>query len=229
MTESVLCGARVGEGAQVGPFAHLRPGADVGARCRVGSFVEVKAARLGEGVRAGHLAYLGDCTVGRGTNVGCGVVFCNFDGAQKRRASVGEGCFLGSNVNVVAPASLGAGCYVAAGTTVTGALPAHTFAVGRAQTRALPDTKARYRPALGEEGTPPPPFSRKPRPKGAPRQLVNAAKAAAIAPKPAASAAVVTAAGGGTAKMAAAANVRAARRRAAERGKAGAAARLLPN
>lgn len=162
--ESVLRGARVGEDAQVGPFAHLRPGADIGARCRVGSFVEVKAATLGEGVRAGHLAYLGDCTVGRGTNVGCGVVFCNFDGAQKRRAAVGEGCFLGSNVNVVAPASLGAGCYVAAGTTVTGALPAHTFAVGRAKTSVRPDAKGRYRPALGKEGALPPAVSCAPPP-----------------------------------------------------------------
>ena len=147
VTASVLRGAWVGENAQVGPFAHLRPGAQIGEECRIGSFVEIKNARLCRGVRAGHLAYIGDADVGANTNIGCGVVFCNYDGARKYRSSVGENCFLGSNVNVVAPASLGAGCYIAAGTTLSGEVPPGSFAVGRAKATVRPDTVGRYAPA----------------------------------------------------------------------------------
>ena len=149
VTASVLTGAQVGAGAHVGPFAHLRPGAQVGQDCRVGSFVEVKASRLGRGVRAGHLAYIGDADVGAHTNIGCGAVFCNYDGAQKYRARVGENCFIGSNVNLIAPLRVGDGCYIAAGTTVTGDLPPGSFAAGRARARVVPDQKGLYRPRGG--------------------------------------------------------------------------------
>lgn len=147
LTASVIKGSQVGAGAKIGPFAHLRPGSQVGENCRVGSFVEVKASRLGRGVRAGHLAYIGDADVGENTNIGCGVVFCNYDGTQKHRAQVGEACFIGSNVNLVAPVHLGDGCYIAAGTTLSGEVPARSFAVARARAAVRPDERGLYRPA----------------------------------------------------------------------------------
>ena len=149
LTASVIKGSQVGAGAQIGPFAHLRPGSQVGENCRVGSFVEVKASRLGRGVRAGHLAYIGDADVGENTNIGCGVVFCNYDGTQKHRAQVGEACFIGSNVNLVAPVEIGEGSYIAAGTTVTRSVPPHSFVIGRS--RQSCDKKLAERYAEGKD------------------------------------------------------------------------------
>ena len=110
--------ARIGARCEIGPFACLRPGSVVGDGCRVGDFVEVKNSSLGDGVKAAHLAYIGDAAVGGGTNVGCGTVFANYDGREKHRTTVGRNCFLGCNVNLVAPLTLGDGVFVAAGTTV---------------------------------------------------------------------------------------------------------------
>ncbi len=122
----------VGAGASVGPFARLR-GANIGEGCRIGDFVEVKASALGDGAKAAHLAYVGDADVGARTNIGCGVVFCNFDGEKKSKTSVGEGCFIGANVNLVAPLSVGDGAFVAAGTTVTDDVEKDAFAIGRSR------------------------------------------------------------------------------------------------
>lgn len=125
--------ARIGARCEIGPFACLRPGSVVGDGCRVGDFVEVKNSSLGDGVKAAHLAYIGDAAVGGGTNVGCGTVFANYDGREKHRTTVGRNCFLGCNVNLVAPLTLGDGVFVAAGTTVTDDVGENSFVIGRSR------------------------------------------------------------------------------------------------
>ena len=125
--------ARIGARCEIGPFACLRPGSVVGDGYRVGDFVEVKNSSLGDGVKAAHLAYIGDAAVGGGTNVGCGTVFANYDGREKHRTTVGRNCFLGCNVNLVAPLTLGDGVFVAAGTTVTDDAEENSFVIGRSR------------------------------------------------------------------------------------------------
>lgn len=131
VTASVLQGAHVGENAQVGPFANLRQGAVVGENCRIGDFVELKNCIVGKNSKVSHLAYVGDAEIGENCNIGCGVIFCNYDGEKKSRTRVEKECFIGSNVNLVAPVTVGEGSYVAAGTTVTENVPARTFVIGR--------------------------------------------------------------------------------------------------
>ncbi len=120
----------IGEGATVGPFARLR-GATIGKGCRIGDFVEVKASTIGDGTKSAHLTYIGDATVGERTNIGCGTVFCNYDGQTKHKTQVGNDCFLGANVNLVAPLHIGNDCFVAAGTTLSQDLADSTYAIGR--------------------------------------------------------------------------------------------------
>ncbi|WP_120997127.1 bifunctional UDP-N-acetylglucosamine diphosphorylase/glucosamine-1-phosphate N-acetyltransferase GlmU [Stutzerimonas urumqiensis] len=134
---SHLEGAEVGEGADCGPFARLRPGAVLEARAHVGNFVEVKNARLGEGAKAGHLSYLGDASIGARSNIGAGTITCNYDGANKYRTELGEDVFVGSNSALVAPVTLGAGATTAAGSVITGDVPAGNLAVGRARQRNI--------------------------------------------------------------------------------------------
>lgn len=133
ITASVMEGATIADGTTVGPFAYLRKGADIGKECRVGDFVEVKNAKIGDGTKVAHLTYVGDCELGRKCNVGCGVVFVNYDGKQKHRTTVGDHCFIGSNCNVIAPVDIADGSYIAAGTTVTESTPADSLVVGRAR------------------------------------------------------------------------------------------------
>lgn len=121
----------VGDNCTVGPYAHFRNGAVVGDDCRIGNFVEIKNSRLGQRVKAAHLAYIGDADVGEGTNVGCGVIFVNYDGKAKHRTEVGNNCFIGCNSNLVAPLKLGNGCFVACGTTVNRDVPDGAFVIGR--------------------------------------------------------------------------------------------------
>jgi bifunctional UDP-N-acetylglucosamine pyrophosphorylase/glucosamine-1-phosphate N-acetyltransferase len=130
---SVLEGARVRADSTVGPYAHLRPGADVGPEARVGNFVEVKEARLEKGVKAGHLAYIGDADVGEGANVGAGTITCNYDGVAKHRTVIEKDVFIGSNAALVAPVTIGEGAVVAAGSTITEDVPAGGLAFGRAR------------------------------------------------------------------------------------------------
>lgn len=144
VTASVLRGARVGEGAQVGPFANLRQGAIVGENCRIGDFVELKNCVVGKNTKISHLAYVGDAEIGEDCNIGCGVVFCNYDGEKKSRTRVEKGCFIGSNANLVAPLTVGEGSYVAAGTTVTENVPARSFVIGRARQELNEKLAARY-------------------------------------------------------------------------------------
>lgn len=130
---TVLEDADVSDGAQVGPFARLRGGARIGRNARVGNFVEVKKSTLAEGVKAGHLAYLGDATIGADVNIGAGTITCNYDGAQKHQTVIGAGAFIGSNANLVAPVTVGRGAVVGAGSTITKDVPADALALERSQ------------------------------------------------------------------------------------------------
>jgi len=128
---SHLTGAHVGKGASVGPYARLRPGAKLGAKSRVGNFVEVKEAKIGEGAKANHLAYIGDGRVGDGANIGAGTIFCNYDGKAKHRTEIGKGAFIGSNSALVAPVKVGDNAYVGSGSVITDNVPAGALALGR--------------------------------------------------------------------------------------------------
>jgi bifunctional UDP-N-acetylglucosamine pyrophosphorylase/glucosamine-1-phosphate N-acetyltransferase len=116
---SHLEGATVGPGCEVGPFARLRPGAVMEARSKVGNFVEMKKAVLGEGAKANHLTYLGDAEVGAGANIGAGTITCNYDGYFKYKTVIGERAFIGSNSALIAPVKIGADAIVAAGSAVS--------------------------------------------------------------------------------------------------------------
>lgn len=129
----VVTESRLGTGADLGPFAHLRPGADLRQRVHVGNFVEVKKSVLHEGVKAGHLTYLGDADIGAGTNVGAGTITCNYDGVHKHRTTIGEKAFIGSNTALVAPVTVGAGAYVGAGSTITKEIPPGQLGISRAR------------------------------------------------------------------------------------------------
>lgn len=109
----------IGRGTTVGPYAHIRPNSHVGENCKIGNFVEVKNSNVGDGSKMSHLAYIGDADVGSGVNIGCGVVFVNYDGRDKFRAKVGDNAFIGSNANLVAPIEVEDNGYVAAGSTIT--------------------------------------------------------------------------------------------------------------
>ena len=123
--------SRIGAGAHVGPFARLRPGADIRAHAHVGNFVEIKKSVIHEGAKAQHLSYLGDATVGPGTNVGAGTITCNYDGVAKHETKIGKGVFIGSDTALVAPVRVGDGAYVAAGSVITENVPADALAIAR--------------------------------------------------------------------------------------------------
>lgn len=125
----IIC-SHVRTHACVGPFARLRH-AVIDEGCRVGDFVEVKASHLSEGVKCAHLSYVGDAEIGERTNVGCGTVFCNYDGHKKHKTTVGAECFLGANTNLVAPLVVGDHAFIAAGTTVTRDVENGSFTIGR--------------------------------------------------------------------------------------------------
>jgi bifunctional UDP-N-acetylglucosamine pyrophosphorylase / glucosamine-1-phosphate N-acetyltransferase len=142
---SHLEGATVGEAVSVGPYARLRPGAVLGRNSRVGNFVEVKKATLGEGAKANHLTYLGDADVGAGANIGAGTITCNYDGFFKYRTTIGAGAFIGSNSALVAPVSIGDGAIVAAGSVVTADVEADALALVRPLQTAKPGWAKRFR------------------------------------------------------------------------------------
>jgi len=127
----VLDGATVASDARVGPFAHLRPGSDLGARAHVGNFVELKKTTMGEGSKANHHAYLGDATIGAGVNIGAGVITCNYDGVHKHQTVVEDGAFVGSDAQLVAPVRIGQGAYVAAGSSIVDDVPAGALGIAR--------------------------------------------------------------------------------------------------
>ena len=125
--------AAVGERATVGPFAHLRPGTQLAAGAKVGAYVETKNARIGPGSKVPHLAYIGDATVGEGVNLSCGVITVNYDGWNKHHTTVEDGAFVGCDTMLVAPVTIGAGAYTAAGSTITDDVPADALAIARSR------------------------------------------------------------------------------------------------
>lgn len=149
----VLVDAVVENQATIGPFAHLRPGSEVGEQAHVGNFVEMKKARLGKGAKAGHLTYLGDAEVGDGTNIGAGVITCNYDGLRKHRTKIGKNTFVGSDSTLVAPVKIGDGAYIGAGSCITREVPADALAVGRSRQIVKPGWAARKR-ATRQESEP---------------------------------------------------------------------------
>src|SRR5687768_14289862 len=130
---SVVTDSTVEAGAFLGPFAHVRPGSQVGESAHVGNFVELKKTKMGKGAKANHLAYLGDATIGAATNVGAGTITCNYDGEKKHQTVIGKGVFVGSNSTLVAPLTLADGSYIAAGSAITTDVPAGALAIGRSR------------------------------------------------------------------------------------------------
>ena len=129
----VLADSTVEAGARIGPFAHLRPGSEIGEDAHVGNFVETKKARLGKGAKANHLTYIGDAEIGEGSNIGAGVITCNYDGVHKHKTTIGKGVFVGSDSTLVAPVSVADGAYIGAGSCITREVPTGALAVGRAR------------------------------------------------------------------------------------------------
>jgi bifunctional UDP-N-acetylglucosamine pyrophosphorylase/glucosamine-1-phosphate N-acetyltransferase len=144
-------GARIADGAQIGPYTHLRAGSDVGPSAEVGAFVQVKASTIGAGVKAHHLAYLGDASIGDGANIGAGAITANYDGVHKSRTVIGERAFIGTNATLVAPLTVADGAYVAAGSVVTDEVPAGALAVGRGRQHNSADWVLRRRAGTQSE------------------------------------------------------------------------------
>lgn len=142
---SHLEGCKLAAGVSVGPFARLRPGADLRENAKVGNFVEIKNSVMGEGAKANHLAYLGDASIGAAANIGAGVITCNYDGYLKHRTAVGDGAFVGTNASLVAPVTIGAGGFVAAGSVITQDVPGEAIAVARAAQVNKPGAAAAFR------------------------------------------------------------------------------------
>ena len=141
----VLSESTVENGARIGPYAHLRPGSEIGENAHVGNFVETKKARLGKGAKANHLSYLGDAEIGEGSNIGAGTITCNYDGVNKHRTHIGKNAFVGSDSTLVAPVSVGDGAYIGAGSCITKDVPADALAVGRGRQMIKEDWAAARR------------------------------------------------------------------------------------
>jgi bifunctional UDP-N-acetylglucosamine pyrophosphorylase/glucosamine-1-phosphate N-acetyltransferase len=141
----LIVGARVADGAAVGPFAPLRPESVVGERAKVGNFVELKKATLGAGSKANHLSYLGDATIGANVNIGAGTIICNYDGEAKHKTSIEDGVFIGSDTQLIAPVTVGQGAYVGTGTTVREDVPPGALAVSAGKQRNIEGWVARKR------------------------------------------------------------------------------------
>jgi len=145
---SVLTDSHVRKGAILGPFAHLRPGVDVGEDARIGNFVEMKKTRFGKGSKANHLSYIGDSIVGQKANIGAGTITCNFDGLAKHTTVIGDGVFVGSDTQFVAPVTIGKGALVGAGATITKDVPPFALALSRVEQKNITDWVIRKMPDL---------------------------------------------------------------------------------
>ncbi len=142
---AVLREAVVGEEAEVGPYASVRPGSVLGARSKVGTFVETKNAELGEGAKVPHLSYMGDARIGRDANVGAGTITCNYDGVEKHETVIGDRAFIGSDTMLVAPVDIGADATTGAGSTITRDVAPGALAVERSTQREIPGYADRRR------------------------------------------------------------------------------------
>jgi bifunctional UDP-N-acetylglucosamine pyrophosphorylase/glucosamine-1-phosphate N-acetyltransferase len=147
LANCVLEGARIGTAARIGPFARLRPQTDIGAGAHIGNFVEVKMSRIGAGSKINHLSYIGDTEVGANVNIGAGTITCNYDGARKHKTVIGDGAFIGSNAQLIAPVTIGAGATIGAGSTITADAPAGELTLSRAEQKTV---KGWQRPSKDE-------------------------------------------------------------------------------
>ena len=127
----IVDGARIGAGAILGPYSHLRPGSEIGEEAHIGNFVETKMTRVGKGSKANNLTYLGDARVGAGVNIGAGTITCNYDGRQKHPTTIEDEAFIGSDATLVAPVRIGKRAYVAAGSAITDDVPADALGIAR--------------------------------------------------------------------------------------------------
>ncbi|MEO0365944.1 MAG: DapH/DapD/GlmU-related protein, partial [Pseudomonadota bacterium] len=134
---SLIESSRVGEACNIGPYARLRPGALLERGAKVGNFVEVKKSTIGEGSKVNHLTYIGDAEIGRNVNVGAGTITCNYDGANKHKTIIGDGAFIGSGVELVAPIEVGSGATIGAGTTLSKDAPEGQLTIERARQRTI--------------------------------------------------------------------------------------------
>jgi bifunctional UDP-N-acetylglucosamine pyrophosphorylase/glucosamine-1-phosphate N-acetyltransferase len=148
---SHLEGAHVAKGASVGPFARLRPGANLAEKSKVGNFCEVKQAEIGPGAKVNHLTYIGDASIGAKANIGAGTITCNYDGFSKFRTEIGAGAFIGSNSALVAPVRIGDGAYVSTGSVITHDVPDDALAFGRARQVTKEGRGKRLRERLAAE------------------------------------------------------------------------------
>ncbi len=130
-SHSMLEGCKIASRAEVGPFARLRPGADIGSKAKVGNFVEIKKSTIGPGAKVSHLSYVGDAIVGDNTNIGCGFITCNYDGVEKHVTKIGKNCFIGSDTQTIAPVEIGDNCFVASGSTINTPMPDGSFGISR--------------------------------------------------------------------------------------------------
>jgi bifunctional UDP-N-acetylglucosamine pyrophosphorylase/glucosamine-1-phosphate N-acetyltransferase len=145
---SVITQSQVGDGAQIGPFAHLRPDSAIEQDAHIGNFVETKKTRVRRGAKANHLAYLGDTDVGERANIGAGTIVCNYDGFSKRQTTIGEGAFIGSDSQLIAPVSIGKNAYVGTGSTINEDVPEDALALGRARQVTKPGYAKKLREKL---------------------------------------------------------------------------------
>lgn len=141
---SYLEDSQIGDNTMLGPYAHTRNNAKIGERCVVGNFVEIKSSTIGDGSKIAHLAYVGDAEVGKNCNIGCGVIFCNYDGCVKQKTVLGDDVFVGSNTNLIAPLLVGSGAYIGAGSTITQNILPKNFAIARARQEVKSDFKNPY-------------------------------------------------------------------------------------
>lgn len=144
ISASIIEESQVLSNVKVGPFAHIRPNSVIGNNCKIGNFVEVKNSILDDNVKAGHLAYIGDCKIEKNCNIGCGVIFANYDGKQKHRTIVKENCFIGSNSNIIAPLTIEKNTYICAGTTLTKSTNELDFVIARAREIIKPLRAKKY-------------------------------------------------------------------------------------
>lgn len=135
---SIVEESEVGDASTIGPFAYLRPGTRLDKNVKVGDFVEIKKSFIGSGSKVPHLSYVGDADIGAGVNIGAGTITCNYDGQKKWQTHIGDGAFIGSNTNLIAPVEIGPGAYVGAGSTITKDVPAGALGVERAKQAVIP-------------------------------------------------------------------------------------------
>lgn len=135
--DSYLEDVVIGNFCKIGPFSRIRPNSRIGDNCKIGNFVEIKNSCLGNNVKASHLSYIGDAIIGDNTNIGCGVVFANYNGYEKNVSKIGKDCFIGSNVNIIAPVKIADDTYICAGTTVTKDTLKGNFVIGRVKESSI--------------------------------------------------------------------------------------------